>query len=108
MKCVTTVVANNKRLLDYVANGGTLIVQYNKQEFARGNLAPFPIKLDGNQRVTDETAPVTVQATRATPSFNFPNKISAAGLEWMGAGARSYFFLNEWSSDYTPLLSAAR
>src|SRR5262249_721819 len=36
------VIANNKRLLDYVANGGTLIVQYNKDEFARGGFAPYP------------------------------------------------------------------
>src|SRR5262245_19275552 len=33
------VIANNKRLLDYVSNGGTLIVQYNKTENADGDFA---------------------------------------------------------------------
>jgi LmbE family N-acetylglucosaminyl deacetylase len=98
------VIANNKRLLDYVSNGGTLIVQYNKQEYARGNLAPYPIKLDGNQRVTDETAPVTVLMPEH-PLFNFPNKISAA--DWSGwVQERGLYFLNEWDSNYSPLLSA--
>ena len=98
------VVANNKRLLDYVSNGGTLIVQYNKQEYARGNLAPYPIKLDGNQRVTDETAPVTVLMPEH-PLFNFPNKIGAS--DWNGwVQERGLYFLNEWDANYTPLLSA--
>ncbi len=99
------VVANNKRLLDYVANGGTLIVQYNKQEFGRGNFAPFPIKLDGSQRVTDETAPVAVLQPEH-PLFNFPNKITAA--DWNGwVQERGLYFLSEWDERYTPLLSSA-
>jgi LmbE family N-acetylglucosaminyl deacetylase len=99
------VVANNKRLLDYVSNGGTLIVQYNKQEYARGSLAPYPIKLDGSQRVTDETAPVTVLLPDH-PLFNFPNKISAADWnDWVQE--RGLYFLNEWDSNYTALLSSA-
>src|SRR5262245_27762731 len=36
------VIANTKRLLDYVSNGGTLIVPYNKNEYANGNFVPYP------------------------------------------------------------------
>ncbi|MEP7272634.1 MAG: PIG-L family deacetylase [Acidobacteriota bacterium] len=99
------VIANNKRLLDYVANGGTLIVQYNKQEFGRTNVAPYPIKLDGGLRVTDETAPVTVLIPDHK-LFTYPNKITTA--DWDGwVQERGLYFLNEWDPRYTPLLSAA-
>jgi LmbE family N-acetylglucosaminyl deacetylase len=105
------VVANNKRLLDYVANGGTLVVQYNKHEFVtRGQFAPYPVKMgDGsrfgnNLRVTDETAPVKVLVPDH-PLFNFPNKITDA--DWKGwAQERGLYFLSEWDAKYTPLLSA--
>ena len=98
------VIANNKRLLDYVAGGGTLIVQYNKQEFTRGNFAPFPVKMDGGTRVTDEEAPVTVLVPDH-PLFNYPNKITEA--DWKGwVQERGLYFLNEWDARYTPLLSA--
>jgi LmbE family N-acetylglucosaminyl deacetylase len=105
------VVANNKRLLDYVANGGTLVVQYNKHEFVtRGQLAPYPVKMgDGsrfgnNLRVTDETAPVKVLVPDH-PLFNFPNKITDA--DWKGwVQERGLYFLSEWDAKYTPLLSA--
>jgi len=98
------VIANNKRLLDYVAGGGTLIVQYNKTEFGRGNFAPYPVKMDGSLRVTDETAPVEVLASDS-PVFNFPNKIT--GEDWKGwVQERGLYFLSEWDPRYTPLLSA--
>jgi LmbE family N-acetylglucosaminyl deacetylase len=58
------VIANNKRLLDYVTNGGTLIVQYNKGEYAQGNFAPYPVKMARGDRVTDENAPITVLRAR--------------------------------------------
>ena len=34
--------ANNARLLDYVKNGGTMIVQYNKFEFNDAQYGPYP------------------------------------------------------------------
>src|SRR3989442_14543341 len=34
--------ANNSRLLEYVFNGGTLIVQYNKFEFNDAQYGPYP------------------------------------------------------------------
>lgn len=99
------VMANNKRLLDYVNNGGTLIVQYNKQEFANGNFAPYPVKMAGNLRVTDETAPITILEPQH-PLFNTPNKITEA--DWKGwVQERGLYFLSEWDKQYTPLLAAS-
>ncbi len=99
------VMANNKRLLDYVAQGGTLIVQYNKQEFVNGNFAPYPVKMAGSVRVTDETAPITILAPNH-PLFNFPNKITEE--DWKGwIQERGLYFLSEWDARYTPLLASS-
>lgn len=98
------VLANNKRLLEYVANGGTLIVQYNKDEFSRGNFAPYPVQMQGSVRVTDELAPITILAPEH-PLFNFPNRIGPADWEnWVQE--RGLYFLSVWDSRYTPLLAA--
>ena len=97
------VIANNKRLLEYVASGGTLIVQYNKTEYANGNFAPYPVKMRG-ERVTDEMAPVTVLVPDH-PLFNFPNKIGTD--DWKNwTQERGLYFLSEWDPRYTPLLAA--
>ncbi len=100
------VVANNSRLLDYVKNGGTLIVQYNKGEYARGNFAPYPVKMpqQGFERVTDENAKVTIlEPTHAL--FNFPNKITERDFEgW--TQERGAYFLIEWDSRFKPLMAS--
>jgi hypothetical protein len=99
------VIANNKRLLDYVSNGGTLIVQYNKNEYANGNFAPYLVKMSRGDRVTDENAPITVLAPDH-PLFNFPNKITAD--DWKGwTQERGLYFLSDWDSRYTPLLASS-
>jgi len=98
------VIANNNRLLDYVSNGGTLIVQYNKNEYANGNFAPYPVKMSRGDRVTDEFAPITVLKPDH-PLFNFPNKITDA--DWKNwVQERGLYFLSDWDEHYTPLLAA--
>ncbi|MBI3651374.1 MAG: PIG-L family deacetylase [Acidobacteria bacterium] len=99
------VVANNQRLLDYVKNGGTLVVQYNKNEYARGNFAPFPIKMPerGFERVTDENAVVTILAP-SQPLFNAPNKITERDFAGWGQ-ERGAYFLTEWDSHFIPLMA---
>lgn len=98
------VIANNKRLLDYVAAGGTMIVQYNKTEFERGDFAPYPVKMGRGLRITDEYAPVKILLPDH-PLFNFPNRIT--GDDWKGwVQERGLYFLNEWDSRYTALLEA--
>ena len=98
------VIANNNRLLDYVANGGTLIVQYNKEEYSRGQFAPYPIQMQRGVRVTDERAPVTLLVPDH-PLFQSPNRIGPA--DWEGwVQERGLYFLSEWDARFTPLLAA--
>ena len=93
--------SNNARLLDYVHNGGTLIVQYNKFEFNQAQYGPYPVKV-GQDRVTDESSPVTVLAP-SHPVFNVPNKIT--GAAWQGwVQERGLYFLGERDPRYVDLL----
>ena len=69
---------NNQRLLDYVKNGGTLLVQYNTSpaDFNAGHYMPYPAQLS-RERVTVEEAPVTILDPQS-PVFHYPNQISSA------------------------------
>jgi hypothetical protein len=92
----------NRRLLDYVERGGTVIVQYNKMEFNQAEYGPYPAKVSGN-RVCDETVPVKVLAP-AHPLFNYPNKIGPA--TWAGwVQERGLYFLGDKDAKYTDLVS---
>lgn len=94
--------AYNRRLLDYVSRGGTLIVQYNKMEFNQADYGPYPVKVSGN-RVADELVPVKILAP-ADPIFNFPNKIGPAA--WAGwVQERGLYFLGEKDPKYVDLVS---
>jgi len=73
-------VANNARLLDFVEQGGTMIVQYQQPDFATKGLAPYPVSMERNIRVVDETAPVTIIAPDH-PVFNFPNRIGPTDFD---------------------------
>ena len=105
-------VANNGRLLDFVKNGGTMIVQYQQQEFIRENLTPFPAKMESmvngtqrvsNVRVVDENAPVTILVPNHTV-FNFPNKIVSSDWDnWVQE--RNLYSLTGLDPQYTALLS---
>jgi LmbE family N-acetylglucosaminyl deacetylase len=94
--------AYNRRLLDYVERGGTLIVQYNKTGFNNIDFAPYPAKVSGN-RITDENAPVKVLAG-ADPLFHFPNEIrSSAWAGWVQE--RGLYFLGEKDAKYLDLVA---
>jgi hypothetical protein len=94
--------AYNRRLLDYVERGGTVIVQYNKMEFNQGEYGPYPAKVSGN-RVSDELVPVKVLVP-ADPVFNFPNKIGAATwANW--TQERGLYFLGDKDPKYIDLVS---
>jgi LmbE family N-acetylglucosaminyl deacetylase len=101
--------AYNQRLLDYAAKGGTVIVQYNKFEFNEAQYGPYPGMVGRASatagpfgrftadRVTDETAPVTVLVP-AHPVFNTPNRIGAA--EWNGwVQERGLYFFGTAAAD---------
>ncbi|MEJ7847122.1 MAG: PIG-L family deacetylase [Pyrinomonadaceae bacterium] len=105
-------VANNGRLLDFVKKGGTMIVQYQQQEFIRENMTPFPAKMEGvingtqrvsNVRVVDENAPVTILVPNHA-IFNFPNKIVNSDWDnWVQE--RNLYTLTGLDPRYTELLS---
>lgn len=92
------------KMMRYVYNGGNLIVQYNTNtSLGPLNVAigPYPFKVTGD-RVTDETAPVTILDADA-PVFNMPNKISQKDFEgWIQE--RGIYFVADWDAHYQPLL----
>ncbi len=94
--------ANNARLLDYVKNGGALIVQYNKFEFNEAQYGPYPAKVS-NDRITDEHAPVKVLLEN-DPLMNAPNRVNDE--TWAGwVQERGLYFLDpEHDSRYKELL----
>ena len=93
---------SNRRLLDYVEHGGTVIVQYNKTGFNQTGFGPYPAQVSGN-RVTDEYAPVKVLAP-AHPVFHFPNPIGpATWANWVQE--RGLYFLGEKDSRYVDLVA---
>jgi hypothetical protein len=97
--------ANNARLLEYVNNGGTVIVQYNKFEFNDAQYGPYPAKVS-NDRVTDEHAPVKI-ANENSPLLNTPNRINDD--TWTGwVQERGLYFLGaDHDSRYKDLLEIA-
>ncbi|HET7233894.1 MAG TPA: PIG-L family deacetylase, partial [Longimicrobium sp.] len=98
--------STNTRLLDYVRQGGTLIVQYNKYEMVEGHFNPFSLTLASpHDRITDETAPVRILEP-ASPVFTTPNRITDA--DWQGwVQERGLYFAHTWAPEYTPLLEMA-
>lgn len=102
--------AYNKRLLDYVSNGGTLVVQYNRaNEVGNIQIAPYPITManvnqNNTERVTHEDAPIKI-LDPANPVLNVPNKITDKDFQgWVDE--RGTFFLRSWDPRYVPLLES--
>ncbi len=81
------------KLLEYVKNGGNLVVQYNNNAgLVTNNIGPYPFK-PVNQRVTDENAPVTVTDPQS-PLLNYPNKITPADFNGWVQERGLYFVTN--------------
>jgi LmbE family N-acetylglucosaminyl deacetylase len=100
-------VANNGRLIEYMQRGGTMIVQYQQQEYANRMLAPYPASppTNANPRVTVEDAPVKILVP-THPVFNFPNKITDADFNGWVQERNAYAF-SMFDSRYVPLLECA-
>ncbi len=95
---------NAPRLPKYVAQGGTLIVQYQGYGYQREQFVPYPFSFSQpHDRVTSEDAPVTI----LEPDhflFAQPNLISQADFNgWVHD--RGLYFFGEWDKRYKPLLS---
>jgi LmbE family N-acetylglucosaminyl deacetylase len=94
-----------RRLLEYVEAGGTLVVQYNTPDrtLEGAQLGPYPFKLT-QERVTDEDAALTMLAP-ADALFNAPNKITPADFDgWVQE--RGLYFASEWDARYAPLFAS--
>jgi len=108
----------NQRLLEYVAKGGRLVVQYQR-EFAwdKFQFAPYPAQISPPlppakegaaptprplPRVTDENSPVKFLKPN-DPLLNTPNKITQADFKgWVQE--RGLYFWTQFDPKYTPLL----
>lgn len=94
-----------QKLMDYVSNGGNLIVQYNTNSFAgpfKGDIGPKPFKLT-RERVTDENAKVNFELPNH-PILNTPNKITEKDFEgWIQE--RGIYFAGDIDSTYECPLS---
>jgi LmbE family N-acetylglucosaminyl deacetylase len=98
------VAANNKKLLDFVAAGGTLVVQYNSgvADFNNGHFTPYPAELS-RARVSVEEAPVEILAPK-DEVFHYPNTITTRDFDgWVQE--RGLYFMDKWDDHFKPLLS---
>jgi hypothetical protein len=99
--------AANPRLMRYVEDGGTLVVQY----VTRSSLSPldvpvgpFPLEI-GRGRVVDETAAVSVLLAQH-PVLHTPHHIGAKDFEgWVQE--RGLYFGQTWDPRYESVLSMA-
>jgi LmbE family N-acetylglucosaminyl deacetylase len=98
------VAANNKKLLDFVSAGGTLVVQYNAGvgDFNAGHFTPYPADLS-RARVSVEDAPVEI-LDPGNEIFHSPNAITNKDFDgWVQE--RGLYFFSKWDDHYKPLLA---
>jgi hypothetical protein len=109
----------NQRLLDYVSNGGTLVL-HDQREFAwdKFHYPPYPALISPPippakegapqtqrplPRITDENSPVKFLKPN-DPLLNHPNKITTDDFKgWVQE--RGLYFWTQWDPKYTPLLA---
>lgn len=91
----------NNRLLDYVKDGGTLLVQYQTPEFNH-NYGPYPLTLSSNpEKVIEEDSKVQLLLPK-DPLLNWPNKITPADFDnWVEE--RGHDFMESWDPHYFAL-----
>jgi LmbE family N-acetylglucosaminyl deacetylase len=93
--------AANNRLLEYVKQGGVLIVQYNTREYDH-NYGPYSITLTGDaEKVVDEDNAVEILEP-ANPLLSWPNKITKEDFKgWVEE--RGHGFVHSWDPHYQAL-----
>ena len=97
--------ANNKKLLDFVFSGGTLVTQYETgvADFNKGKFTPYPAQLS-RARVSVEEAPVEILAPE-DGIFHYPNQITEHDFDgWVQE--RGLYFMDQWDSNFKPLLAS--
>ncbi len=88
----------NGRILDYVKNGGTVVVQYQTPEYDH-NFGPYPYTMTSDpEEVTDESSAMTFTEP-SSPVLNWPNKIDTKDFQgWIEE--RGSKFMESWDSHY--------
>ncbi|HLA10808.1 MAG TPA: PIG-L family deacetylase [Pyrinomonadaceae bacterium] len=102
-------VSNNSRLLQFISDGGTLLVFYHKdsewnpsERRSRPQLAPLPILL-GGERVTEEDASIRLRMP-SHRMLNHPNRITQRDFgNWVQE--RGLYYPREWDAAYQMLFS---
>lgn len=89
---------SNNRLLEYVKNGGAIIVQYQTGEYDY-NYGPYPLSISSDpEKVVEEDNKVSIVDAK-DPLLNWPNKISEADFEgWVEE--RGHGFVSTWDQHY--------
>jgi LmbE family N-acetylglucosaminyl deacetylase len=90
------------KLLDYVKNGGNLVIQYNNNNgLATKQIGPYPFNVV-NRRVTDEDAQITI-LDKQNPVLNYPNAITQDDFNgWIQE--RGLYFVGDIDPKYTSVL----
>ena len=89
------------KLMEYVYNGGTYIVQYNTLGKRYAEPGPYEFKIS-RDRVTEEDAKVKL-LNSSHPLLNFPNRITEKDFNgWIQE--RGLYFPDEWNDNYEPIL----
>ena len=90
--------------MDYVENGGTYLVQYNKDfGLVTKDIGPYPFELSYD-RVTVEEAPVQF-LDKNSPILNFPNKITEEDFDgWIQE--RGLYFADKWDPRYKTVIAS--
>ena len=102
--------ANENRLLDYVKDGGTLVVQYNYAQreqdaemLSHTRIGPYPIKFGQGRTVMEEAAVGFPSPDH--PLLQAPNHISARDFEgWVQE--RGLYYASEFDSHYQPIFES--
>jgi LmbE family N-acetylglucosaminyl deacetylase len=92
----------NGRILNYVKNGGVVIVQYNTGEYDH-NYGPAPYSLSRSpEKVVDENARVNILDPK-NPVFTWPNQITSSDFNgWVEE--RGHGFMSTWDPQYQALV----
>ena len=99
--------AAHRQLMEYVKNGGTMVVQYNTNNRLASldvPIGPFPLTI-GRDRVTDENA-VMAPLNPKQPILLNPNRISPDDFTgWVQE--RGLYYAESWDARYEPIFRTA-
>jgi len=92
-------------LMNYVYNGGVMLVQYNTNTgvgpMRSGKIGPYDFTITNTRTTNEESEPHFLDATH--PLMNYPNKISVKDFDgWIQE--RGIYYANNFSANYTPLI----